>query len=226
MSKTVLFFDLFFTLVRPVYSEQLNENDILNIPVDQWEAVAEDSQLYFRRATGIVKSLNKIIDEIVDCGNFSLTQEMKNKLLQLRVNRMKSALGNVDNVILDTLLELKEKNLELCIISNADEIDKLGWKDSPLFNIFNLAIFSCDVGVIKPNPLIYEIAMNKMNVEPQNSYFIGDGGSDELYGAKRVGMKTILTEYLLEREENKLIELLRYADYHIKDFCEIKKYFT
>lgn len=31
---------------------------------------------------------------------------------------------------------------------------------------------------------------------PEGSIFISDGGSNELYGAKRVGMKTILNEYL------------------------------
>ncbi|WP_461615389.1 hypothetical protein [Clostridium sp. Marseille-QA1073] len=61
-----------------------------------------------------------------------------------------------------------------------------------------------------------------MNVNPKECIFIGDGGSDELKGAKELGIKTILTEYLLKRDERQHNAIKKFADYYIKDFKEIK----
>ena len=58
-------------------------------------------------------------------------------------------------------------------------------KKSPLYNLFDEAIFSYEVGYLKPQAEIYQIALEKMNVNPEKSIFIGDGGSDELKGAKK-----------------------------------------
>lgn len=74
------------------------------------------------------------------------------------------------------------------------------WGKSPLSNLFDNTIFSYEVGYLKPQTEIYEIALKKMNINPERCIFISDGGSDELKGAKKLGIRTILTEYLLKRE--------------------------
>lgn len=58
-------------------------------------------------------------------------------------------------------------------------------------------------------------------MKPEESIFIGDGGSDELYGAKSIGMKTIFTEYLERKSSDKIEKIKLHADYHIKDFDEL-----
>jgi putative hydrolase of the HAD superfamily len=63
------------------------------------------------------------------------------------------------------------------------------------------------VGYLKPQTEIYKIALEKMNISPQKSIFIGDGGSDELKGAKELGIRTILTGYLLKRERKQHNEI-------------------
>jgi len=52
-------------------------------------------------------------------------------------------------------------------------------------------VFSCDVGVSKPDPRIYEIACERLGVEPDECLFVGDGANDELPGAERVGMTAV-----------------------------------
>ena len=83
-------------------------------------------------------------------------------------------------------------------------------------------INSYEVGYLKPQAEIYQIALEKMNVNPEKSIFIGDGGSDELSGAKKSGIKTILTGYLLKRDKKQYDEIEKFADYYIEDFKEIK----
>ncbi|MGN1179926.1 MAG: HAD family hydrolase [Suilimivivens sp.] len=113
------------------------------------------------------------------------------------------------------------KNVKLGLISNADMIDCKYWKQSKLFSFFDDAVFSCDVGFLKPDRHIYELAMQHLNVLPGESLFVGDGGSEELYGAKSVGMKTVFSESLEIKSEEKRNGIMKYADYHIKDFAEI-----
>lgn len=221
MGNAVLFFDLFFTLITPEYSNNFKENDVLSISVEEWESIAEDRELYVRRATGKVLNPHEIIDKIMVKGDFITSVEEKNQVLELRINRMRSALQNIDRTILDTLSCLRARGLRLCIISNADTIDKMGWIDSPLSQLFDEAIFSCDIGAIKPQPDIYKAAMNKMDASPQNCYFIGDGGSGELYGAQLVGMKTVLSDHLVQRTDSERAKLLEHSDYHIKVFSEL-----
>lgn len=56
---------------------------------------------------------------------------------------------------------------------------------------YDQIIFSCDVGLMKPNSDIYEFAQNKANIEPKNILLIDDR-QDFLDGAKKVQWHTFL----------------------------------
>ena len=218
----VVFFDLFFTLVTPKYSDLRNENDVLRITKAQWEKYAEDNELYVKRATGKEKSPQKIIESIIRKMKIKVNACEKKEILKLREERFKKSLIDVDLTILNVLLDIKKKGTKLCLLSNADIIDVMHWQKSPLNNLFDDTIFSYEVGFLKPQTEIYKIALKKMNVNPDNYIFIGDGGSDELKGAKQLGIKTILTGYLLKRDKEEHNTIKEFADYYIEDFNEIK----
>lgn len=148
----------------------------------------------------------------------------KEQLLYAREERMKKALKMVSKEILDILERLKSMNIKLGLISNADCIDCKYWEQSPLFQYFDDAIFSCDVALLKPDRQIYELAMQRLNVLPDQCLFVGDGGSSELYGAKSAGMGTVFSEMLEVKniEERKTIS--QYADYHVRHIDELFYY--
>lgn len=219
-----IYFDLFFTLVNPIYNAGKNENDVLGILESEWEKVAEDENLYFRRGTGLVKSPEEIIEEILRNFDIHATEEAKNEILFLRIERFKNTLIKVEKEIMETLIKIREKGIKLCLISNADKIDILHWEDSPLAKLFNEVIFSCEVGVLKPDKRIYEIALERMDAEASKGVFIGDGGSDELLGAKSVGLNTIMVSHFLKRDADKHEEIKKNADYHVKTFRDILNY--
>lgn len=218
----VVFFDLFFTLITPKYNSLKNENDVLKLTIDEWEKFAEDEELYFERAIGNELNPKKIIESIIRKMNIDIDDSDTNEILKLREERLKRALIDVDSTVLDVLSHIKNSGKKICLISNADIIDVMHWSNSPLSKFFDDKIFSYEVGYLKPQSEIYKLALKKMNVTPKECIFIGDGGSDELKGAKELGMKTILTSYLLKRQENQLSSLKNFADYHIEDFSELK----
>ena len=191
-----IYFDLFFTLIVPIYEKTNNEYEILNLSVSEWEQYAENDILYHERALGFVKTEKEIIDKIVSLMPFEVSVIKKEQVLFAREQRMKNALQMISKEILDTLEKLKLKDIKLGLISNADCIDCKYWNQSPLFRYFNDSIFSCNVGFLKPDRKIYELAMQRLNVSPEQCLFVGDGGSNELYGAKSVGMGTVFSEML------------------------------
>ena len=219
-----IFFDLFFTLIVPAYGKTNNEFSILNLSVDWYEQFAENDMLYRERALGLVKTEVEIIDKIISLIPFEVTTIQKEQVLYAREERMKNALKKVSQEILDVLQKLKSMNIKLGLISNADRIDCKYWNQSPLFQYFNDAVFSCDVALLKPDRQIYELAMQRMNVSPEQCLFVGDGGSSELLGAKYAGMGTVFSEMLETKNVEQRKAIIQYADYYVRHINELFYY--
>ena len=215
-----VFFDLFFTLADLEY-QRINEFTLLNISRSQWENSAENPTAYSFRATGKVKTEKEMLESMVTGLPFAVTDNQLEKLVEIRCDRMKKALTEIHPDILLTLEKLKAKGIKLCLVSNADIIDKKYWDISPLKQYFDCAIFSCDVGIVKPDKAIYSLAMEKLGSAASESIFVGDGGSNELAGAKAVSMTTVLTEFLSVKDSATREKILQWADFTVTDFKEI-----
>ena len=216
-----IYFDLFFTLIIPTYQKEINEFNILNLSIDEWEKYAENEMLYRERALGLVKTEVEIIDKIISLMPYNKSAAQKEKVLRAREDRMRNALQNVSKDILDVLQALKSRDIKIGLISNADIIDCKYWNQSLLFRYFDDAVFSCNVGLLKPDKQIYELAMQRLNVLPEQCLYVGDGGSNELYGAKAANMGTVFSEMLETKNIEQKATIMQYADYHIKHINEL-----
>jgi putative hydrolase of the HAD superfamily len=92
---------------------------------------------------------------------------------------------------LETLAELRRRGHLLGLISVCSEEVSHVWDETLLGGTLDETVFSCDVGISKPDPRIYEIACDRLEVEPAECLFVGDGANDELPGAERVGMTAV-----------------------------------
>jgi putative hydrolase of the HAD superfamily len=90
-----------------------------------------------------------------------------------------------------TLEELRRRGHLLGMISACSQEVPDVWDRTPLGPLFDSAIFSCSVGVSKPNPRIYQVACEDLGVEAGDCVFVGDGANDELPGAERAGMTAV-----------------------------------
>ncbi len=152
---------------------------------------------------------------------YKISPIQKEKVLYSREKRMKTALQMIPEEILDALQKIKSVDIKLELISNADCIDCKYWSQSPLSPYFNDAIFSCNVGLLKPNQQIYKLAMQRLHMSPEQCLFVGDGGSNELYGAKTAGMGTVFSEMLETKSNDQKKVITPYADYQIKHINEL-----
>ena len=88
---------------------------------------------------------------------------------------------------------LRSKGVRVGLVSNCSIETVLAWHDNVLAGYMDHASFSCVVRADKPDAAIYLDALTALESAPRASLFVGDGSSDELAGAERLGMKAILS---------------------------------
>ena len=84
----------------------------------------------------------------------------------------------------------------------------------------NAVLVSADVGWRKPNKRIFEEALKRLGVKPEETVYVGDSPLEDIQGAKVLGMKTVFVPsqfYSLEfLHKNQIV-----PDLIAKDICEI-----
>jgi len=92
----------------------------------------------------------------------------------------------------ETLSQLRDGGRLVGLITVCSEDVPDVWAETPFSDLFDVTVFSCSVGMRKPDPRIYHLACEKLHVEPGEAMFVVDGANDELAGAQRVGMVAVL----------------------------------
>jgi putative hydrolase of the HAD superfamily len=116
--------------------------------------------------------------------------------------------------VLESLLE----KYELSLISDAQwvftepEMAMLG-----LTPYFKFRILSSRFGFKKPDVRLFDIAMKKLMINPEESVYIGDNPQKDLVGAKKAGMT-----FILFRSEFKPCNDFQ-PDRHFNDYSELLK---
>ena len=214
-------FDLFDTLADAHRQPEPSESEILGIPPEEWGAAMWEEELCRDRGLGTVKTVREMIDRACENLPFPVPEEKRRAVETARCERLRMAVTQIDGQIVETVRRLKESGLKIGLISNADVCDRLYWNRSPVFPFFDDSIFSCDVGLLKPDPAIYLLSLSRLGVKPSDALFVGDGGSRELEGAKALGMGTVCTEYLVRHPARERKEILKSADYTVRQFREL-----
>ncbi|ELY47253.1 HAD family hydrolase [Natronorubrum sulfidifaciens] len=89
----------------------------------------------------------------------------------------------------ETITALAERDLHVGVISDVDD-EEGKWMLSQ-FGVrerFDSITTSEEVGRTKPDPAMFETALEKANVDPSRSLMIGDRYDHDVYGADRMGM--------------------------------------
>ncbi|MEA3326647.1 MAG: HAD family phosphatase [Chloroflexota bacterium] len=86
------------------------------------------------------------------------------------------------------MAELKN-DYKIAILSNAgDQARKVMEEKYHLHEFVDEIIISAEEGVVKPDPNIYQIAMERLNASPETSLFLDDM-SENVLAARKFGMK-------------------------------------
>jgi putative hydrolase of the HAD superfamily len=222
--KKAVLFDLFHTLTSletvPAAAEMRSTREILCVSREAWnEQLLERSH---DRLIGRKTDEFQIIAEMARAIDPSIDDETIRRAAENRAARFAAALKGIAGETVEVLRALRATGKKLALVSNADVSEAAAWDKSPIAPLFDAVVFSCKVGYAKPERKIYEIALERLSVEPREAVFVGDGGSDELGGAKSVGIATVMMTGVVKRLwPGKIKARLPSADFVIENLNEL-----
>ncbi|MEK5508523.1 HAD family hydrolase [Paenibacillus sp. FSL P4-0113] len=118
----------------------------------------------------------------------------------------------------EVLSELRSRGLKLGIITNGSlrtqqaKIDRVMLRD-----YVDSIIVSGGVNIQKPNPRIFELALNELDiVDPGHACYVGDHPTNDIRGAQSAGLHTIWLEGFMTWQETGIV-----PDYQIGSLREI-----
>lgn len=110
--------------------------------------------------------------------------------------------------VMAALEELRERGYRMGLVSNLslrpalvrEDLDRLG-----LARFLEATVFSSEIGFRKPDPRIFQTALERLGSDPADTVFIGDRLQDDISGARAVGMRAVQTRQF-RQEENPDVE--------------------
>lgn len=94
------------------------------------------------------------------------------------------------------LAELRNRGVRLGVVSNADGRIVSILRDCGIEKFFDVIIDSHHVGVEKPDPRIFHVALAQAKAHAEQTIFVGDIYSIDVLGAQRAGLRPLLIDVL------------------------------
>lgn len=203
----VVFFDVDDTLLdtstfaqtaRKAAIELMVDN---GLPLDKDEAYGVLKTIIRQKGSNYGKHFN-ILTEVV----LGHEDPMLVALGMITYHNVKIALLRPFAETIDTLIYLKNQGYRLGVISNGITIKQ--WEKLVRLNVysfFDAVITSEEVGAKKPDKLIFDVALRKMNGDPEKSIMIGNKFKEDALGAVNAGMSAILVNSDVTEEDRTYI---------------------
>ena len=94
----------------------------------------------------------------------------------------------------EALAELRERGYRIGLISNTiwpaelhiEDLEEIG-----ILHYLEHLTFSGEIGIWKPNPQIFQHALEALGATPEQSIFVGDNPNEDILGAQHVHMRAV-----------------------------------
>ncbi|WP_048152143.1 TIGR02253 family HAD-type hydrolase [Palaeococcus ferrophilus] len=139
--------------------------------------------------------------------------------VDLRFEELLRAYPHKITVFPDTkpMLEwLREHGYRLGIITSGPEYQRLKLRVVGLDGYFDTIVTRDDVKAIKPEPRIFLEALKRLGVEPEEAMMVGDSLTQDVMGAKNVGMRAVWINRSGEEDYH-------FADYELRTLTELMR---
>ena len=195
MKYKAVVFDLFETLITEWGHKKYTKNEMCaDLGVERavfdvyWNEKEQD------RYTGQISFEDSLLYACHHCG-----KELDASTLAEVLDKRRKAKAVCFEFVLDEVYELlqylRNSGIKTAIISNCSQEEMMGLPESKICQYFDEIILSYETHMKKPDACIYELAAVRLGVDLQECIFVGDGGSNELLGAKAVGMTAIQAKW-------------------------------
>ncbi len=222
-SLKVVIFDLGFTLINfeGIWPKALEESYRVLYTQLVEAGLKLDEQIFLSQYTRRIREYyeqrdTEFIEYTTECVVRDLLSEfgypdLPEKIVRPAINAMYGSTQQywqIEPDTIQTLSMLKDLGYRLGLISNAGDdqdvqtlIDK-----AQIRHFFEQIIVSAAVGIRKPHPRIFQMAMDHFGTSPQEMAMVGDTLSADVYGANQMGMISVWITRRANRPDNAEIQ--------------------
>jgi putative hydrolase of the HAD superfamily len=207
MKYRAVIFDLFGTLVD-IFSWSEYQRvcqrmaAALGVPYEDFMRLWTGNSARLRR-TGAFANTRLNLEYICTVLDVPAEPTRVQEAVGMRLDYIRRALTPRSDAV-KTLSRSKKAGLKTGLISNASPAVPAIWSETPLAPLVDVAVFSCEAAVEKPDHRIYELACERLRVSPQDCLYVGDGDDRELSGATGAGMRAVMIRAHYEDESDAL----------------------
>ena len=199
MRYKAVVFDLFETLITEWGHKKYTKREMcadLGVDKDAFDPFWEEKEE--ERYIGKISFEDSILYACGQCGK-KPEQEIFEKVIAERVRTKAECFRFIQPELFQLLKALREQGLKTAILSNCSSEEVTVIRESELYQYFDEVILSFEVGMKKPDACIYEEALRRLGITPDECIFVGDGGSRELEGAKSAGIKAVQAKWYTDQ---------------------------
>lgn len=203
MEYKAVIFDLFETLITEWGHKKYTKNEMcadLNIPREEFDLYWDEKEK--DRYIGKMSFTDSIIYVCEKCGK-QVDDLTLSGIIDKRLKTKSACFESLNPDVVPLLKELKAKGLKLGILSNCSSEEVTTIKQSKLYPYFDQITLSYEVGMQKPDICIYQETARLLGVDTVECIYVGDGGSNELPGARAAGMKAIQAKWYTNQHPSK-----------------------
>ena len=192
MVRAVIF-DFFGTLTEPIPAELHRVHltpvaEALGCEPDAFRRAWSDS--FYSRATRAWGSPREAMRRALEHLPLDLDDVTLDRALEVRTSLFSEYVDLRPDAV-STLAALRARNVGVAVLSDCtDDLPTL-WPGLPIADLVDVTVFSYEHGAHKPDPTLYAAAAQGLGVLASECLYVGDGGSDELAGAERAGMRAM-----------------------------------
>lgn len=172
------------------------------LPLSQQEAYLLLREIIKEKGSNYDKHFNILTKRVMGEENPLLIA-----LGMITYHNVKFALLRLFPDTMSTLIYLKKSNYQMGVISNGltikqwEKLIRLG-----LYHFFDEVVTSQEAKSEKPDRKIFQLALERMGCQAEESIMVGNKFSEDILGATKAGMSAILVNSQLTEAEKELIE--------------------
>jgi putative hydrolase of the HAD superfamily len=96
--------------------------------------------------------------------------------------------------VVPALTALRQRGLTLVVVSNANGTLRKHMERIGLTSLFDVVLDSCEEGVEKPDPRLFQIALTRSASDPASTIHVGDIYQVDVVGARAAGIRPVLLD--------------------------------
>lgn len=202
MKKAVIF-DMYETLIThyesPLYFGTQMAKDA-GVEEDRflktWRSLEQD------RTVGRV-SLEDVLERILKENN-CYSKKIVEELVEKRKMTKRECFHHLHKEIIPLLETLRNDGIAIGLISNCFSEEAEVIRESILFPYFDAVCLSYEERIQKPEEDIFYRCLDRLSLKPEECIYVGDGGSQELETARKIGMEAVQAVWYLKKEISRL----------------------